>query len=757
MAKSRRKGKKDVPGPGKSLSTASMAADKSHYWIMSLIWRLWAQYGLPLWAAMLTASPLPAPIAAEPVGSPPVPVKIPEEPPVPVKDAEEPKNKDEPKKTGERKKKDKRPHQKRLSQQRAPQHRPPQQQIITPDETRPETPPAVPKPPLALTDLPTEMIEAIVERCVATNASGILCCSKSLHSHAVVCLYKDVHIRSLDQLRSFVSARSGSRKSCDLYTRSLRIDIPGVPGSSEASTLPATGGTPHQNLHTDIDGSANFVGVPQSASAKRLLYISQALEICSKIKHLHLALFAVHHSEHRISSEYRNHESNAFVRALSGLGSLETLLWTPPAAAANIQGFSVAIVDQALQSLALGIRAAGFAAVRIRSRFQANGMKPSMELPVAHYKGDTTTANVASWSQEAITKAANGHGHPLTRVELHNAIFPTILGPANLLFTLAAPAWEAMPPGRIMPHIPTHCNMVSGQRVDHLRRSLYIPHVCEPLFPNLTAVKISSATNVSAQGVCEMLSRVGRPKPLSIEVTNGFIASIWEARLTRESIQAYHITQMKDHIQRHLSRLSRRWIPSFFDAVNPLPRLRMMQGFSARVLFGWWLTGRPSSVWPFVDVFWQVYVPLYLLISATARDTGPCFAAVTPYAQAWLEILTTPEEEECEADYLLLLQNGLDFQDIAGARFSYRLLQRNIDTRHSPLWTNSPPHLGKWRASLSRDARYRGREDTITVEEWMDDRIQALLDKRMESLKLDSQLDRIGGGHSRSDARGAGW
>lgn len=744
-------------------------ADKRDNWIMSLIAWLWTRYGL-VWMAMLTASPLTDPIAAESAQTPLVPVKEVEEPRVPVKDAkgpkkkEEPKRVDEPKKTGERKKKDK-----RSPKQRPQQHRPPQPKLSATEVPLPDVPPTEPepvpepepkpepKPALALTDLPTELIEAIVERCLVTNATGILCCSKLLHSHTVVRLYKDVHIRSLDQLRSLVSARSGSRKWCDLYTRSLRIDIPGVPGSSEASTLPTAGGSPHRSLHADIDGSANFVGVPQSASAKRLLYISQALEICSKIKHLHLALFAVHHSEHRISSEYRNHESNAFVRALSGLGSLETLLWTPPAAAANIQGFSVAIVDQALQSLALGIRAAGFAAVRIRARFQANGIKPSKEILVAHFRGDKTTVNVASWSQEAITRAANGHGHPLTRIELHNAIFPTILGPANLLFTLGAPAWEAMPPGRIMPHVSIHCDVSSGQKVHHLRKALYTPHVCEPLFPDLTMVKISSATNVSAQGVCEMLSRVGRQETLAVEVTNGFIASIWEARLTRERIQAYHIVQMKDHLQQHLSSISRRWVPAFFDAVNPIHRLRMMQGFSARILYGWWLTGRPSSVWPFVDIYWQVYLPLYLFISATASNFGPSFAAVTPYAQAWLQVLTTPEEDECDVDHLPLLQNELDFQDIAGTRFSYRFLQRQMDTRRSPLWTNTPPNLEKWRASLGRDERYRGREETVTVEEWMDDRIQALLEKRMEGLKLDSQLDRIGGGHSRSDARGAGW
>lgn len=741
MAKDRRKSKKDAHGPGESLETGVLAQDHREEGTMEALKAIWTG----LRAVLIASPPSTDPISTEPA----------EVSPAPAKDVNQPKKK---------KNKNKRKPQQRAPRQKlsTPDIPPPEASLKEPEpepesEPQPEPEPE-PKPALALTDLPAELIEAIVERCVITNPTGLVCCSKLLHSYTVVRLYKDVHIRSLDQLRSFVSARSGSRKSCDLHTKSLRIDIPGVPGTSEASVLPVAGGSPYPSPHPDIDGSANFVGVPQSASAKRLLYISQALEICSKIKHLHLALFAVHHSEHRISSEYRNHESNAFVRALSGLGSLETLLWTPPAAAANIQGFSVAIVDQALQSLALGIRAAGFAAVRIRARVQANGVKPSKELLVADLKADKTTVNVASWSQEAITRAANGHGHPLTRVELHNAIFPTILGPANLLFTLAAPTWEAMPPGRIMPHIPIHCDTLSGQKLHQLRRALYTPHVCEPLFPDLTVVKISSATNVSAQGVCEMLSRVGRQKTLAVEVTNGFIASIWEARLSRERIQAHHIVQMKEHLQRHLGSVARRWTPTFFGAVNPLPRLRMMQGFSARLLYGWWLTGRPSSVWPYVDVFWQIYLPLYLLISATATTRlGPSWAAVTPYAQAWLEVLTSPEEDESEADYLPLLRHELDFQDTAGTRFSYRLLQRHMDTRHSPLWTNTPPHLEKWRASLGRDARYRGREETVTVEEWMDDRIEALLEKRMEGLKLDSQLDRIGGGHSRSDARGAGW
>lgn len=611
-------------------------------------------------------------------------------------------------------------------------------------------------PVRGLNDWPMEIVERVLDYCLLTEPVSLLACNRQVYAFLIPRIYTDVRIKSLDQLSRFVSVRSASRWWCPKLTESLFIEIPGLPGSSDLDDDNSHDGASWIYFPRPPGRPVPLQG-PASRTSRRMLAVNEALGICLYIKHLELALFTVRHGF--TDKHYERNLHSDTERAFSLLTALGSITWRTPGASGSIQGISIALDAVTATSVLNGLLRAG--SYRLKGTIPIyTTILPDGEFGTADVEGPYTVgpspilfSDLAIHDRRSIVRkqAQDCREHPLKVIRLSNVEF-----------------------GKTDLRALARLSVSSAQHIDASWDRIVDQDAFTPLLlPQLQAIDIASAVNLSPTSIAHVLfSFKDKPRAPQINLTDTFVASVWERRLSHKMVaQAFPsvleeagrwlITSAQEvDIWRHSrTRCLCSWdhwpharVRSCDLGEKAMQLLADLGKDHRPLLLGAVLRSSDvSKIWPWITDIWRVEIPLFLrgIVSynrARQYDGCPSEAAALESMTAYRDHLRRNSSSSRNPPE----QETLRFADWEALLTTLRGLVHQIEATLSgmPRGDNLPGE-SLWRAS-NRSAHPRNASQSLGL--YLNEQILDECKPLLSKLKLSRVEGAIGGGHTRDES-----
>lgn len=582
---------------------------------------------------------------------------------------------------------------------------------------------------MSFSDLPVELAERVIDEGLRTAPASLMALNTHWHKYLLPRLYDNVRIESIRQLRAFIDEGSGARKYCKERTLALTIHIPGNPNTHRLRSCPP-GASSRRDADGDGDGGGPLIDDvlllkymehtaaksgnyhlshirtatfnsdwPATNSGRRAILLAEALGLCSNIKTLELELFSVQHSNVDIDFDYRRAEIEAVAEAVSNLRRLESLSWRPPAPTLP----SAAVISEdmgAALSYGLKIAAHRHACEQAKSVFMRarEVVKPTAGKKVPQRSPD--------WKFSAAFRSSNGQssqgkaraepvGHPLRHVELDFGKRSQTLDPC----------WELMG------------TFFGYQFYEHSR------HQCWKVTAELLAGHVIGFSNLET-----MTIKTSTLPPADVLLASAYLPFKTSMRLRLIDTSIGCKLNLQEQVQGLLAR-SDLHDDSNLDgkalAVAQIIRLWNLTtidytSFLKTFVASWYLSGRLEGICTWINPGWQYYLPINLLMEIdspnlrsvdqdTHRDVFGLGLRVEPFT----------------GDHKL----GL----LAPIRRAVRTwFSKNIHPwgfiRADHPWG---PNEAEWRKCLAQQPEYAGREETISMQRWLEEEIAARIRRNL--------------------------